>query len=53
VGQRLLQGEAVDPVVIFDPEMVHYITGGRREILDRSFDVVEGRSPVSIRPPHR
>ncbi len=42
MGQRLPLGEAVDPVVNSDPEMAHYITGGRREILDRSIDVVEG-----------
>jgi len=34
--------EDVDPVVIFDPEMAHHFTGGRREILDRSIEVVEG-----------
>lgn len=34
--------EAVDPVVIFDPEMGHYFAGGRRDILDRSIAAVEG-----------
>jgi Ser/Thr protein kinase RdoA (MazF antagonist) len=34
--------EDVDPVVIFNPEMAHHFTGGRREILDRSIAAVEG-----------
>ena len=34
--------EEVDPVVVFDPDMAHYFTGGRRETLDRSIEVVEG-----------
>jgi Ser/Thr protein kinase RdoA (MazF antagonist) len=34
--------EDVDPVVIYDPDMAHHFTGGRRAILDRSIEVVEG-----------
>jgi len=34
--------EAVDPVVVFDPEMARYFEGGRRETLDRSIEAVEG-----------
>jgi Ser/Thr protein kinase RdoA (MazF antagonist) len=34
--------EEVDPVVIFNPEMAHFFTDGRREILDRTIAAVEG-----------
>jgi len=34
--------EAVDPVVVFKPEMARYFESGRREILDRSIDAIEG-----------
>ena len=42
--------EDVDPVVVFNPEMAHYFTGGRREILDRSIEAVE-EAPRTL--PHR
>lgn len=31
----------VDPVVIFDPDMAHHFTGGRRRTLDRAISAVE------------
>jgi len=33
--------EEVDPVVVFDPDRAHYLTNGRREVLDRSIARVE------------
>jgi Ser/Thr protein kinase RdoA (MazF antagonist) len=33
--------EEVDPVVIFNPDMAHYFTDGRRKILDRAMAAVE------------
>jgi len=34
--------QAVDPVVVFDPDMAHHFTGGRREVLARSIEAAAG-----------
>ncbi len=34
--------EEVDPVIVFDEDRAHFLSGGKREILDRSIVAVEG-----------